>query len=221
MQTNTAMNTNYCLSSENTNKFNIDQSLSIYIPFIYPEHANENYIKNIFLNLNIALVKRVDFQRINNNIVAFVHMDCWFENVCVHNLQKKILDYAFNNSNIEPRIVHDDPQYWVVKQNNRPNLYNFQDRLFNLEKDILENNRLLNLRINNLEQYNLTLQKNIQNMQLWISNNHANINNLSRNIVQATPVFNYHENTRNNLWSDRLRKRNLHLNYNENSFNGF
>ncbi len=167
---------------ESTMKLSIDQDLSVYIPYLENQHANEEYIRNIFNSLNIGDVKRVDFQPKSNvyldtshDKVAFVHMERWFNNICVHNLQERILD-----ENNEARIVHDDPHYWVLLRNKRPIPENFSEQL-----------SILSARINTLEQKNIVLETTIGEMQWWIYQNNNNINFLNskfNNAVLAIPI---------------------------------
>ena len=216
----------------NTKQYNIDYYLSIYIPHIAYQDANEEYIKNVFLSLNLALVKHVDFQnkysensKDCNSKVAFVYMEYWFNNICVENLQEKIMQ------DNDARIVHNDPCYWILKKNKRPIPNNFADELLNLHKYIIEINKQLSERITILQEENKTLYNSIQHMQWWIYQHHTNINNLlttynSSNVVQATPVLKNHtssylNNTNQTPWSKRLRKRTFPINYNDNSFDDF
>ena len=210
---------------ESNMELSIDQNLSVYIPYLENQHANEEYIRNIFNSLNIGYVKRVDFQPKTNvylntshDKVAFVHMERWFNNICVHNLQERILD-----ENNEARIVHDDPHYWVLLRNKRPIPENFSEQL-----------SLLSARINTLEQKNMVLETTIGQMQWWIHQNNININFLNskfNNAVQAIPISQSNPKTtslpppppspkeqydnssvnnsnNSNTWSNRLRTRN-------------
>tara|TARA_A100001035_G_scaffold267955_2_gene252441 strand:- start:23909 stop:24757 length:849 start_codon:yes stop_codon:yes gene_type:complete len=213
---------NFTQEEESNMEWNIDQDLSLYIPYVENRHANEEYIRNIFYYLNIGDVKRVDFQPKTNvyldtsdDKVAFVHMERWFNNVCVHNLQERILD-----ENNEARIVHDDPHYWVLLRNKRPIPENFSEQL-----------SLLCARINTLEQKNMILETTIGQMQWWIHQNNININFLNskfNNAVQAIPISQSNSKTTtlpppppspndqynnssvniSNIWSNRLRTRN-------------
>ena len=157
-------------------QFNIDQTLSIYIPSILDEYANPQYIRSIFQNLNIGIVKRVDFQPINTSStssdkMAFVHMLYWYTNVVVENLQERI-----NSTGLEARIVYDDPHYWVLQKNKRPIPDNYAEQLVQLQKSAFEVNQQMNSRITNLEQKNTELETTLAHMQWWIRLHDANIN---------------------------------------------
>ena len=95
----------------------IDQHLSLYIPVVESEVANLDYIYNIFKSLNIGEVKSVQFKskECGYTMCAFVHFDKWYENICVSNLQERIL-----GDEGEGRIVYDDPKYWILKKNTNP-----------------------------------------------------------------------------------------------------
>jgi hypothetical protein len=206
---------------ESNMEFTIDQSLSLYIPYIENRYANEEYIRNTFKSLNIGDVKRVDFQTkttpysdTSHGKLAFVHMERWFNNICVHNLQERILD-----ENNEARIVHDDPQYWLLLRNKRPIPENFSEQL-----------SLLSARINTLEQKSMGLEKTIEEMHWWIYYNNTIINFLYSNVNnmdQATPIsqaypvtttpepppspkanYNITSDSNSDLWKNRLRSRN-------------
>ena len=86
----------------------IDQNLTIYIPYMEKEHANKEYIKNIFKSLDIGIIDYVYFE----NNTAIIYMQKWNNNVTVQNLQEKIKD-----GHRQARLVHDDPNYWVLLEN--------------------------------------------------------------------------------------------------------
>ena len=204
-------------------KFMIDQNLSVYIPFVAHENASEEYIKKVFSYLDIGSVKRVDFQPkytlySNNPVgkIAFVHMVKWNENTCVENLQDRIMG---DQEQMDARIVHDDPHYWILKRNNRP-----------IPENYAENAAKLMARIDCLEKKNVEFETAIGHMQWWIRLHDSTIHNLCKKYdpditVQATVVsqpstsspVHYNTDMFDKAWSKRLRKRAYPVNYEENS----
>ena len=203
------------MSQISSTEFKIDQNLSIYISYVADENANEEYIRNVFKYLNIGDVKRVDFQpkiSVYSNEsfgkVAFVHMKTWYKNICVENLQERIMN---NKVNKEARIVHNDPSYWVLKRNKRDTLDN------SLEK--------MNERIAYLEQQNSNFETKIGHLEWMVGLHDANIRYLCNKVnidttvqstylpqlTTSTPV-----NMFNDIWGKRLRKRFHSINYHEN-----
>ena len=170
---------------------NIDQNLSIYIPYIDEANATEEYIKHIFFSLDIGIVKYVDFHpkystytNEDSDKSAFVYMEMWFKNPMVKRIQEKIN----NDEEFYARIVHDDPYYWVLKKNNNMWSVNYDKQFTNLQKNMLESNKQMNQRILLLEEKNNALETTIAQMK-WVCRLHdANINYIC-NRLHATPSF--------------------------------
>jgi hypothetical protein len=196
--------------SSNNSSLNIDQNLSIYIPYIVEQDVNEEYIKNILYSLNIGIVKRIDFQpkystyMNNSGKSAFIHMERWFESTMVENLQKKIL----NDEELDARVVHDDPRYWVLKRNKRPIPDNYAEQLANLQKSVDKSNKQMVQRIG-------TLENTIDELKWWARLHDTNIEYIcnklhTNNVVLAAPVTqtsNDNMITFDTVWEHRLRKR--------------
>ena len=87
----------------------IDQNLTIYIPYMEKEYATIEYIQRIFKSLDIGDIDYVHFE----NNAAIIYMKRFYNNVTVQNLQEKIKD-----RHRQARLVHDDPDYWVLLENN-------------------------------------------------------------------------------------------------------
>ena len=92
---------------------NINQNLSIYIPNVSRQDANESYIKRVFHTLNIGDIKSLNFVKntYNSNYTCYIIMNRWYNNVTVEHLQEKILD-----ERQVAKIVHDDPMYWILNE---------------------------------------------------------------------------------------------------------
>ena len=176
---------------------NIIQTLSVYIPSVSIEHANYQYFYDVFNTLNIGMVKWVDFQPKNDSptFMAFVHMVKWYENEAVMNLQEKILNEDPNVH--EARIVHDDPDYWVIKPNKNPIPDNYAEELAQVK---LNMGTLMDV-INKQSQTINTLSETINSVQYMNQLHDANIKILINALQQQ------------DSWENRLRKRKTSVKY--------
>ena len=209
----------------NDENFDIDYNLSLYIPSVDSINANLEYFQFVFHNLNLADVKRVDFQpKSDNTYMAFVHMNNWYNNICVKHLQERILN---ENNTVDARIVHDDPEYWILKKNKNPVPDNYASELNSLK--CLFNNQLNY--IQSINECIISQNKLIENLTYWVNLHEANIKYLcgtieqlksERIVVQAQPVQvqpvqpvqPVQSNDGN--WPNRLRKRRKDFNYTNN-----
>ena len=118
---------NYTNMYPNLQMTNVSQNLQIYISNVSAQKANDVYIKSIFHNLNIGDIKHLNFVKNNdsNSYTCYITMARWYNNISVEHLQEKILDV-----NQEAIIVHDDPMYWNVHQNETitDKIYELQDQ---------------------------------------------------------------------------------------------
>ena len=176
---------------------NIIQTLSVYIPSVSIEHANYQYFYDVFNTLNIGMVKRVDFQPKNDSptFMAFVHMVKWYENEAVMNLQEKILNEDPNVH--EARIVHDDPDYWVIKPNKNPIPDNYAEELAQVK---LNMGTLMSV-INKQSETINSLSETIKSVQYMNQVHDANIKILINALQQQ------------DSWDNRLRKRKTSVKY--------
>lgn len=89
--------------------------MSIYIPSVTPS-TTEDGIKEVFYNLWLGQVSRVDFveRDDSDNYMAFVHFDFWYSHANAYYLQKRILEHG------QSRVVYNDPHYWIVMKNSNP-----------------------------------------------------------------------------------------------------
>ena len=176
---------------------NIIQTLSVYIPSVSIEHANYQYFYDVFNTLNIGMVKRVDFQPKNDSptFMAFVHMVKWYENEAVMNLQEKILNEDPNVH--EARIVHDDPDYWVIKPNKNPIPDNYAEELAQVK---LNMGTLMSV-INKQSETINSLSETIKSVQYMNQLHDANIKILINALQQQ------------DSWDNRLRKRKTSVKY--------
>jgi hypothetical protein len=99
---------------------NFDSQLSLYIPRITPDWANEDAIIKKFHDQNIGHVERVDLiYKIAENgkeyFQAFIHFKHWYETSVTYNIQDRI-----NDPERQARLVYDDPWYWMLLRNTKP-----------------------------------------------------------------------------------------------------
>ena len=199
---------------------NIDQDLSLYIPVVESEVANLDYIYNIFKSLNIGEVKTVHFKpkECGYTMCAFVHFDKWYENICVSNLQERIL-----GDEGEGRIVYDDPKYWILKKNTNPIPDNYAKQLEDIRQQNQKNYAYLLEYIQTLHT-TINEQAKIMDKLNWWNNLHeCNIKYLCEQIEimkqdkmdkeeteNKEELQTRHEDVESN-WRDqgRLRKRRL------------
>jgi hypothetical protein len=96
--------------------YELNPNLSLYIPHVFPNFTEE-YIANIFQNLNLGYVDHVDLvskqDRFGKNYnAAYVHFAEWFAGPATEHFQERVV-----NPNKEARIIHDDPWFWIVLEN--------------------------------------------------------------------------------------------------------
>ena len=99
------------------------QNLSVFITRIHRDDANEDYIKQVFYDQEIAHVRRIDFTKRRDKSAdghvyyqAKVYFHYWFKNQIAYNLQQRIL----MPGNYGGRVVYADPWYWIVLKNCNP-----------------------------------------------------------------------------------------------------
>ena len=107
-----------CTSENGTLGSMIDQDLSVCIQCSSGSNQwlMKEYIKNIFQKLGIADVKHIEFIKryLDDDYDAYIYMHKWYDGSAVEHLQDKIRD-----PEREARIVHDDPEYWILKPNRK------------------------------------------------------------------------------------------------------
>ena len=93
-------------------EYDIDKKLVLYIPLLSVKDATVEYITKIFQTLNIGIVNYIYFQdRIDEGKTAIIYLK-WNKNIIVENLQYRIKDL-----HKQARLVHNDPEYWVLLEN--------------------------------------------------------------------------------------------------------
>lgn len=183
---------------------NIDNNLSLYIPVVNENEANIEYIRKIFHDLNIGYIKSIDFIKNEySNIQAFIHFDQWYNNICVSNLQERIL-----NEKKEAYIIYDDPKYWILKKNINPIINNYGKQL---EEIYNQNEKNYSHLINHFENLHKIInnQNNIiDELKWWKDLHETNIQYLCEQInkLQETNNKSHEINWRE---QSRPTKRNL------------
>ena len=161
-------NMNMPVLEDNVPQYNIDQELSMYIPYV---SADGDFIKDTIEEFGFGKVKRVDCVARGNNdstSMAFVHMEHWEKNSLVENFQNRI-----QSSDKEARIVYDDPKYWIILPNKNPVNVDVNEKMNNMQSeiDILRNE-------------NEELNKKFKKMHWFINLHEANIEYLCKEIIK-------------------------------------
>jgi len=136
----------------------LNNSLSLYIPRVVDQWANEEKIAAVFHTLNIGSVSRIDFvekQSENGRVYyqAFVYFSEWYDTPSARGLQERITAHAEDGEKPAARIVYNDPWFWLLLVNAHP---------------ISEKERDLQRRLHVVETYagNTQLQVNVAFQQL-------------------------------------------------------
>lgn len=117
----------------------ISQKLSVYIPHVFP-NITKDRIVDVFYKQSIGQVERVDYVPKKGKdgkeyFMAFIHMNKWFDNDSVANLQDRIISKTEN-----ARIVYDDPWFWNLYENVNPR----SASELKMEEQIASLNKLVN-----------------------------------------------------------------------------
>ena len=95
---------------------------SLYIPRVFL-NITEEKIREVFETLELGEIERIDLVprpytsgTISANM-AFIYFKYWSQTVSAQNLASRIMD-----PRREARIVYDDPWYWILLPNRRPQL---------------------------------------------------------------------------------------------------
>jgi hypothetical protein len=96
--------------------FNIDETMSLYIPHVFP-NFDESYIAGVFEWLDFGAVSHVDLVAKMDHCgnvynAAFVHFESWTDSSMVENFQCRVKD-----TERDARIIHDDPWFWIILEN--------------------------------------------------------------------------------------------------------
>jgi hypothetical protein len=153
---------------DNVSKYNIDQKLSMYIPYV---SADAEFIKDTIEDFGFGKVKRVDCVARGNDIttsMAFVHMEHWEENALVENFQDRI-----KSSDKEARIVYDDPSYWIILSNKNPINVDVNQKINNMQSEI-------DIFRNDYQELN----EEFKNLRWYVNLHEANIEYLCREIAK-------------------------------------
>ena len=122
---------------------------SLYIPRVFL-NITEEKIREVFETLELGEIERIDLVprpytsgTISANM-AFIYFKYWSQTVSAQNLASRIMD-----PRREARIVYDDPWYWILLPNRRPQLAKpTESERIDALKSIIQN---LSTRIENLE----------------------------------------------------------------------
>jgi len=108
-----------CLNSFASSKMSIttiNQSLSVFIPYVFSNFGKE-YVKNVFeTHLDLGKVSRVDFvakidKQGKEYNAAYVHFSEWSQDANTARFQEEVCTEK------GARIIYDDPWFWVILEN--------------------------------------------------------------------------------------------------------
>ena len=119
-------------------KHEIDQTLSIKIPRVFPQYINEEHIVQVFHEEDIGKVFKVSILRKRNDkktkipiYTATIHFSVWYDTSIAYNLQQRIL-----NGVKTARVMYDDPWHWIVFENkSRPRFSRTEKRIMRIAAD--------------------------------------------------------------------------------------
>jgi hypothetical protein len=96
--------------------YNIDQTMALFIPRVFPQWINETTLADIFHKQNIGLVYKVSISKKRKEkkdkhpiFNAFVYFTAWYDTQVSYNLQQRL-----TGPQKQARIIYDDPWYWTV-----------------------------------------------------------------------------------------------------------
>lgn len=90
-------------------------AMSLYIPRVYANITQKFIIKVFEDKIRFGKIRSVHMQKIphsKNNYSAIINFESWNETIVTANFQTRIFKQGF------ARVVHDDPWYWIVMENN-------------------------------------------------------------------------------------------------------
>ena len=95
--------------------FTFNPTMSLYIPRVY-KNITASFIIDVFEDKikfgKILTVHMKKNTQCKNNNSAIIHFESWNETIVTTNFQTKIHKQNF------ARVVHDDPWFWIVLENN-------------------------------------------------------------------------------------------------------
>ena len=112
------MSTSFASNTTASNTFK--PTMSLYIPRVYA-NITESFIINVFEDkIRFGKVSGVHMEKIHrtkNNYSVVIHFESWNETIVTTNFQTRIFKQGF------ARVVHDDPWFWIVMENNPQIVY--------------------------------------------------------------------------------------------------
>jgi hypothetical protein len=104
--------------------FTFNPTMSLYIARVYETTSKSFIIKVFEENIRFGKIRSVHMQKIpgsKHNYTAIIHFESWNETIVTTNFQTRIFKQGF------ARVVHNDPWYWIVMENNSQIVYPVQD----------------------------------------------------------------------------------------------
>lgn len=103
-----------------SSSFAFNPTMSLYIPRVY-KNVTQGFITNVFEDKirfgKVRSVHKVKIPNSKNNYSAIVQFESWNETIVTTNFQTRIFKQGF------ARVVHNDPWFWIVIENNKQVIY--------------------------------------------------------------------------------------------------
>ena len=142
------VNNNYQLLLKMQQNSNNTNTLSFYVPRLERSY-NESVIMELFTNMGIGSVKRVDFNAIDGNNKfqrAFIHMNYLYATEFSNAIKHHVFD---NGSSFRINPSFDKEVYWILLANKTPvvesklNIHQIAENARLLEVKVTEQNALI------------------------------------------------------------------------------
>ena len=97
-----------------SSSFTFNPTMTLYIPRVYKK-VSQSFIVSVFEDkIRFGKIRSVHMVKIplsKNNYSAVIQFESWNETIVTTNFQTRIFKQGF------ARVVHDDPWYWIVTEN--------------------------------------------------------------------------------------------------------
>lgn len=118
-----------------SSSFSFNPTMSLYIARVYATTSKSFIIKVFEDNIRFGKIRSVHMQKIPHSkkcYSAFIHFESWNETIVTTNFQRKIFKQGFS------RVVHNDPWYWIVMENNSQIVHPEKERVKETETTATE-----------------------------------------------------------------------------------
>ena len=156
----------------NKMEYNMNQTLSLMIPRVFPQWINNKEIAKVFADQQIGKVYKVIIRHTKTEYkngvkipiyTARVYFHYWYNNKIAYNFQQQIIKKK------QARIVYDDPWFWTIFENKRTKLSNNDERRMRVSRNMYRKRMHLHATIADIEMKikdNLKKQNELMNKQM-------------------------------------------------------